>query len=335
MRTEKFAERLPDYISNPKWRIPRSEFVPAYIQTYRKDKSLIEKKVEKAIRLLERCEVCPRNCHVNRLEGKTAVCRTGRYAFVASAFPHFGEEDCLRGWMGSGTIFFSFCNLKCVFCQNFDISWEGGGRTRTPEELARIMISLQEEGCHNINFVTPEHVVPEIMEAIPIAIEMGLHLPLVYNTSSYDSLHSLEIMDGIVDIYMPDFKFWDKELSFFYMAARDYPEVARAAIKEMHRQVGPLKFDENGLALRGVLLRHLVMPNAVAGTREICRFIAREVSRDTYINIMDQYYPAGRVLRLPQKYDKIARRITRSEYEEALQIAREEGLYRFDVRWRN
>ncbi|MEM4658257.1 MAG: radical SAM protein [Candidatus Methanosuratincola sp.] len=335
MRTEKFSGQPPDYVTSPKWRIPRNEFVPAYIQTHRKDKSIIEKKVDEALRLLERCEVCPRNCHVNRLEGKTAVCRTGRYASVASAFPHFGEEDCLRGWMGSGTIFFSFCNLKCVFCQNFDISWEGGGKIRTPEELARIMISLQEEGCHNINFVTPEHVVPEIMEAIPIAIEMGLRLPLVYNTSSYDSLHSLEIMDGIVDIYMPDFKFWDNDLSFFYMAARDYPEVARAAIKEMHRQVGPLKFDENGLALRGVLLRHLVMPNAVAGTREIFRFIAREISRDTYINIMDQYYPAGRVLRLPEKYDKIARRITRSEYEEALRTAREEGLYRFDVRWRN
>jgi putative pyruvate formate lyase activating enzyme len=323
----------PSYISDPIWVIPRRDFVPAYIRTYETDKHILEEKVERALGVLEKCEVCPRNCHINRLENRTAVCRTGRYAYVASAFPHFGEEDCLRGWRGSGTIFFSFCNLKCVFCQNFDISWEGNGETLTPKEIARVMIRLQEMGCHNINFVTPEHVVPQVMEAIPPAIEMGLRLPIVYNTSAYDSLHSLEIMEGIVDVYMPDFKFWDRDLSFFYMAARDYPDVARAAIKEMHRQVGPLKFDENGLALRGVLVRHLVMPNRVAGTREICRFIANEVSRDTYINIMDQYRPEGRVLRLPEKYERINRSTTRTEYEEALRVAREEGLYRFDVRW--
>jgi putative pyruvate formate lyase activating enzyme len=323
----------PDYISHSKWIIPRRNFIPAYIRSYETDKHIFEEKVERALRVLENCEVCPRNCHVNRLENKTAVCRTGRYAYVASAFPHFGEEDCLRGWNGSGTIFFSFCNLKCVFCQNFDISWEGNGQVLTPVELARVMIHLQETGCHNINFVTPEHVVPQVMEAIPIAMEMGLRLPIVYNTSAYDSSHSLEIMDGIVDIYMPDIKFWDRELSFFYMAARDYPEVARAAVKEMHRQVGLLRFDENGLALRGVLVRHLVMPNRVAGTREIFRFIANEVSKDTYVNVMDQYRPEGRVLKLPEKYKDINRSTNRAEYEEALKIAREEGLHRFDVRW--
>lgn len=327
------GNRIPDYISDPKWLIPRSGFVPAYIKSYEKDKHIFEKKVEKGLRALERCEVCPRDCHVNRLEDKTAVCRTGRYARVASSFPHFGEEDCLRGRRGSGTIFFSFCNLKCVFCQNFDISWEGGGETLGPEELAGVMIRLQEEGCHNINFVTPEHVVPEIMEAIPIAVERGLNLPIVYNTSAYDSMHSLDIMNGIVDIYMPDFKFWDEDLSFAYMAARDYPRVARAAIKEMHRQVGPLKFDENGIALRGVLLRHLVMPNSAAGTHEILRFISSEVSTDTYINIMDQYRPAGRVLKKPEKYKDITRMISGDEYEEALRIARKEGLYRIDKRW--
>lgn len=333
MITKIFKDKAPDYVLDPMWLIPRKDFVPAYIRTYETDKHILEEKVEQALQVLQKCEVCPRNCHINRLENKTAVCRTGRHAYVASAFPHFGEEDCLRGWCGSGTIFFSFCNLKCVFCQNFDISWEGNGMILTPSELARVMISLQGEGCHNINFVTPEHVVPQIMEAIPLAIEMGLRLPIVYNTSAYDSSHSLEIMDGIVDIYMPDFKFWDRKLSFFYMAAEDYPNVACAAIKEMHRQVGPLKFDEKGLALRGVLVRHLVMPNRVAGTREICRFLVNQISRDTYINIMDQYRPEGRVLKIPQKYEIINRSTARLEYDEALKIAREEGLSRFDVRW--
>jgi putative pyruvate formate lyase activating enzyme len=333
MITKIFKNKAPDYVSNPKWINPRKDFVPAYIRTYETDKHILEEKVEQALQVLQKCEVCPRNCHINRLENKTAVCRTGRHAYVASAFPHFGEEDCLRGWCGSGTIFFSFCNLKCVFCQNFDISWEGNGMILIPSELAKVMISLQEEGCHNINFVTPEHVVPQIMEAIPLAIEMGLRLPIVYNTSAYDSSHSLEIMDGIVDIYMPDFKFWDRKLSFFYMAAEDYPDVACAAIKEMHRQVGPLAFDENSLALRGVLVRHLVMPNRVAGTREICRFLVTQISRDTYINIMDQYRPEGRVLKIPEKYEGINRPTARAEYEEGLKIACEEGLYRFDVRW--
>lgn len=289
--------------------------------------------MERSLQVLRSCEVCPRNCHINRLENRTAVCRTGRYPYVASAFRHFGEEDCLRGWRGSGTIFFSFCNLKCVFCQNFDISWEGNGHVVTPEQLAGIMIHLQESGCHNINFVTPEHVVPQVIEAIPIAINKGLSLPIVYNTSAYDSMHSLRLMEGIVDIYMPDFKFWDGELSFLYMSARDYPVIARAGIKEMHRQVGPLRFDKDGLALRGLLVRHLVMPNRVCNTRDICRFLANEISRDTYINIMDQYRPEGRVLRKPEKYRAVNRKTSSSEYEEALAIARNEGLYRIDQRW--
>lgn len=333
MITTIFKKQAPDYVTGPRWIIPEGDFVPAYLLSYENDKYIFEKKIEQAFEVLKECEVCPRNCHVNRLENKTAVCRTGRYAYVASTFPHFGEEDCLRGWNGSGTIFFSFCNLKCVFCQNFDISWEGNGQILTPEELARIMIRLQEMGCHNINFVTPEHVAPQVIEAIPLAFDLGLRLPIVYNTSAYDSMHSLKIMEGIVDVYMPDFKFWDSELSFFYMAARDYPEVARNAIKEMHRQVGPLKFDNNGLALRGVLVRHLVMPNRVASSREIYRFLANEVSRDTYINIMDQYRPEGRVLKKPDKYKDINRTTSSAEYKEALIIAREEGLYRFDERW--
>ncbi len=328
-----FRGEAPNHMGDPRWIISRSDYTPSYLVTYETDKRIFQEKVERALEALRKCEVCPRHCHIDRLEDRTAVCRTGRYSYVASAFPHFGEEDCLRGWRGSGTIFFSFCNLKCVFCQNFDISWQGNGQALKPEQLAGIMIHLQESGCHNINFVTPEHVVPQIVEAIPLAINKGLNLPIVYNTSAYDSMHSLRLMEGIVDIYMPDFKFWDAELSFLYMSARDYPETARAAIKEMHRQVGPLRFDKDGLALRGLLVRHLVMPHGISQTRDICRFIANEVSRDTYINIMDQYRPAGRVLTRPEKYGLISRRTTNAEYEEALAIARDEGLYRIDQRW--
>jgi putative pyruvate formate lyase activating enzyme len=328
-----FRGKAPIHVSDPKWVISRSDYTPSYLVTYETDRHIFQEKLERALEVLRNCEVCPRNCHINRLEDRTAVCRTGRYSYVASAFPHFGEEDCLRGWRGSGTIFFSFCNLKCVFCQNFDISWEGNGQVLTPGQLAGVMIHLQESGCHNINFVTPEHVVPQVIEAIPIAINNGLSLPIVYNTSAYDSMHSLRLMDGIVDVYMPDFKFWDGELSFLYMSARDYPEIAQAGIREMHRQVGPLRFDKDGLALRGLLVRHLVMPNRVSHTRDICRFIANQISRDTYINIMDQYRPEGRVLRKPEKYHAITRRTSSSEYEEALAVAREEGLYRIDQRW--
>lgn len=325
--------RVPRHVADEKWVIPRNEFVPAYLKLYETNPAEFSRRVEEGYEVLRNCEVCPRDCHIDRMKDEHGVCRTGRYAYVGSVFPHFGEEDCLRGWNGSGTIFFSFCNLKCVFCQNFDLSWQGGGRSVTAAELAQMMIDLQERECHNINFVTPEHVVPQIMEAIPLAIEMGLRLPIVYNTSGYDSMHSLKLMDGIVDIYMPDFKFWDRKVSFFYMAAEDYPDVARNAIKEMYRQVGDLKFDENGLALRGLLVRHLIMPNNVAGTREIFEFLSNVISRDTYLNIMDQYHPDGKVLQKPEKYRDINRGISDAEYREALKIAREVGLWRFDVRW--
>ena len=219
----------------------------------------------------------------------------GDTARVSSYFPHLGEEDCLRGWRGSGTIFFSLCNLRCVFCQNFDISQAGQGLVTSPERLAEMMLELQTMGCHNLNFVTPEHVVPQILEALPLAAEAGLRLPLVYNTSAYDSLDSLQLLDGIIDVYMPDFKIWDEGLSLRYLKARDYPAAARRAILEMHRQVGELKLDENGLAMRGVLLRHLVMPGEIAGTEAIMRFVAEQVSPDSYVNVMGQYYPAGKV----------------------------------------
>ena len=308
--------------------IPSKAFEPAYLQLYRSGE--LAKRVERAIQSLESCTVCPRNCRVNRLANKTATCHTGRYAKVSSYFPHFGEEDCLRGWRGSGTIFFSYCNLRCVFCQNFDISQLGYGREVSPKELADMMLELQQLGCHNINFVTPEHVVPQILEALLLAVEGGLRLPLVYNTSAYDSMDSLELMDGIVDIYMPDFKFWDPQLSLRYLKARDYPEVARRVIKEMHRQVGDLKFDEHGLAKRGLLVRHLVMPGEVAGTEEILRWLATEVSKDTYVNIMAQYHPAGRVSE--GEFPEINRRITSEEFNRALEIAHEVGLWRLDER---
>ncbi len=308
--------------------VPSAGFVPAYL---RRDLTELRRRASEALELLRACEVCPRNCHVNRLEDRWAVCRTGRYAQVASVFPHFGEEDCLRGWRGSGTIFLSMCNLRCVFCQNCEISQLHRGQEVSPRDLARMMLSLQDEGCHNINLVTPEHAVPQILEALPPAVEMGLRLPLVYNTSSYDSSASLRLLDGIVDIYMPDFKCWDRETSRLYLKAPDYPEVARQAIKEMHRQVGPLKLDELGLAKQGILLRHLVLPGRIAGSREIFLWVAAEVSVDTYVNIMDQYHPAWRV-GADRRYDAINRRITPEEFRDALEAARAAGLYRFDRR---
>ena len=304
------------------------EFEPAYLSLYGRGE--LWRRAEAARERLSHCLVCPRNCGVDRLAGKTAACHTARYAQVSSHFPHFGEEDCLRGWKGSGTIFFSMCNLRCVFCQNYDISQATRGPETTPERLARMMLELQAEGCHNINFVTPEHVVPQILEALPIAVEAGLRLPLVYNTSAYDSMDSLALLDGIVDIYMPDFKFWDPALALRYVKARDYPEAARRTIREMHRQVGPLKFDAEGLARRGVLVRHLVMPGEIAGTAEILRFLAGEISRDTYVNLMDQYYPAGRVS--GAQFVEINRHITGTEYQRALESARAAGLWRLDRR---
>ncbi len=308
--------------------LPSQAFAPAYLALHRQGK--LQRRADTAVTQLQSCHVCPRDCGVDRLAGETAVCKLGRYAWVSSYFPHFGEENCLRGWQGSGTIFFAMCNLRCVFCQNYDISQFKTGEEVTPLRLAEMMLELQETGCHNINFVTPEHVVPQILEALPLAVEAGLHLPLVYNTSAYDSLESLRLLDGIVDIYMPDFKMWDEKLSLRYLKAKDYPAAAQQALREMQRQVGVLKLDERGLARRGVLVRHLVMPGDVAGTAAIMRFLAEELSPDTFVNIMVQYYPAGKVAN--GRYPEINRRITRQEYEQALQAAREAGLWRFDER---
>jgi putative pyruvate formate lyase activating enzyme len=306
----------------------RSEdFEPSYLKLHRSGE--LERRAQFAIGSLASCCLCPRDCRVPRLSNRTSTCKTGRYVRVAHYFPHGGEEDCLRGRGGSGTIFFSWCCLRCGFCQNSDVSQEGHGEETRPQRLAEMMLELQAAGCHNINFVTPEHVVPQILEALVIAASAGLQLPLVYNSSGYDSLESLHYMDGVVDIYMPDFKIWDTHTALRYLQARDYPQAARRAIKEMHRQVGELRLDERGLAKHGVLLRHLVLPAGAAGTREIMRFVAREVSPDTYVNMMGQYYPANKVS--GEKYPELNRRITAEEYEVALEAARGAGLHRFDA----
>ena len=310
----------------PNFILSLKNFEPAYMTLYSNGE--LERRAQEYVKGLASCRVCPRVCNADRIANETGTCKIGRYACVSNYFPHHGEEYPLRGWRGSGTIFFAGCNLRCQFCQNFEISQLGQGEETPPERLAEMMLELQAEGCHNINFVTPEHVVPQVLEALLNAVGAGLRLPIVYNTSAYDSMESLRQMDGVVDIYMPDFKIWDPRMALKYLCAKDYPQVARRVIKEMHRQVGELKMDENGLAKRGVLLRHLVMPGTVAGTHEIMKFLAKEVSPHTYVNIMAQYHPANKVTE--DKFPEINRRITRQEYKEAISAAQKAGLYRFD-----
>ena len=312
--------------------LSRKKFVPAYVRAF--EEGLLRERAEQALESLRSCRVCPRDCQIDRFNNKIGVCKSGRQARVASAFPHFGEEDCLRGWNGSGTIFFGWCNLRCVFCQNFETSQFGEGAEVSAIELARMMLDLQAIGCHNINFVTPEHVVPQILEALAVAVEHGLRVPLVYNTSAYDSLESIRLMNGLVDIYMPDFKLWDSEHCRMYLVASDYADAARAVIAAMHEQVGELKVDEDGLALRGVLVRHLVMPGLLDDTCEIMRWLATALSRDTYVNVMDQYYPAHKAETNP-RFAQINRRLRGGEFEEALEDARSAGLWRLDTRWRS
>jgi putative pyruvate formate lyase activating enzyme len=291
----------------------------------------LERRAVEAHELLgERCVVCPRGCKVDRRADVAGLCAIGRHAVVASHYPHFGEEDCLRGWRGSGTIFFSGCNLRCVFCQNHDISWGVRGELVIPERLAEMMIELQAIGCHNINWVTPEHVVPQILEALPFAFARGLELPIVYNTSAYDSLDSLRLLEGIVDVYMPDFKLWTGEAARRYLKRADYPDVARETIVEMNRQVGDLVLDGSGMARRGLIVRHLIMPGLLEETEAIVRFVAEELGTGTYVNLMSQYYVSGKVGQNGQ-YEEIARGIRHEEYEQALALARELGL-RLDPR---
>ncbi len=305
-------------------------FSPSYLEALASGE--LARRVERGLDELRSCRVCPRDCDVDRVSGERGICKTGRDAVISSAFPHLGEENCLRGSRGSGTIFLCHCNLRCVFCQNMEISWRGEGNELEASEIATLALRLQDMGCHNINFVTPEHAVPQVLEAIYEAAQRGLRIPIVYNTSAYDAMSSLQLLDGIVDIYMPDFKVWDPEVARRLLFAEDYPEVARVAIREMFRQVGDLILDEEGLAQRGLLVRHLVMPDSLSGTREIMRFLAREISTGTFVNIMDQYRPAGRVLERPDRHLEIGRRVTRDEVRKAFEMAREEGLHRFDRR---
>ncbi len=269
---------------------------------------------------LAECRLCPRECGADRLSGDLGECGVGRFARVSAAFPHFGEEAVLVGKAGSGTIFFSECNLRCVFCQNYDISHGGEGDEVSDEGLAARMLALQEQGCHNINLVTPTHVVAQVVSALAIAASRGLRIPIVYNTSAYDAVDTLRALEGLVDIYMPDFKYWSSKASEKYLTAADYPEVARAAIREMHRQVGDLMV-ERGVAVRGLLVRHLVMPGGVAEAIQIVRFLS-ELSPRTAINVMAQYRPLGEALR----HQEIARRPTLSEVEAVRRAAMEAGL---------
>ncbi len=297
-------------------------FIPSYIRLF--EKGDLQQRIRLLKEFLKACRLCPRECGVNRLNGEVGVCQAGLEPMVSSAFPHFGEEPPLVGYHGSGTIFLTHCNLRCVFCQNYDISHLGKGEPMTPSDMARVMVRLQEMGCHNINFVTPTHYAPQILASLPEAIERGLRLPIVYNCSGYESIEVIRLLEGVVDIYMPDAKYMDGRHSEKFSNAPDYPEVIKEVLKEMHRQVGDLTANPEGIAERGLLIRHLVMPHGVASSEAVLRFIAEEISVHSYVNIMDQYRPEYRAHEFPE----INRRITQKEYLEAVQWARRYQLYR-------
>ena len=301
-------------------------FEPAYVALLRSGE--LKRRAAEAYARLEACDICARECGANRrLGAEKAGCHTGDRALVSSYGPHFGEEEPLVGRGGSGTIFFTWCNLRCQFCQNHDISQGGQGHEVEPEDLAAMMLSLQASGCHNVNLVSPSHVVPQVLLGLLVAAEAGLRLPLVYNTGGYDSLRTLALLDGIVDVYMPDAKYADAGAGLRFSGVRNYPEVIRAAIREMHRQVGDLVIDGDGVARRGLLVRHLVLPEGLAGTGEVVRFLRDQVSPRTYINVMAQYRPCYRASQMPP----LDRRVTAAEYAEAVRLAADAGL-RLDER---
>ena len=301
-------------------------YQPFYIEAFKK--GLLSKKAAQARKMLESCTLCPRQCRVDRTAGELGLCRTGEKAHLAFYKSHYGEETPLVGKNGSGAFFFTYCNLLCIFCQNYELSHEGCGREVSDSELADIMMILQDGGCPNIHFITPTHVLSPILSALEIAVQKGLCIPLVYNSSGYESFEVLKLLDGLIDIYMPDFKFWDSEVARRLCNAPDYPEIARQAVKEMHRQVGDLKIEEDGIARRGLLLRHLLMPAGMAGTREVMRFVAQEISPDTYVNIMPQFRPYGR----SREIRELMQPIRKPDYVNALEAAREEGIFRIDRR---
>ncbi|MBP7734670.1 MAG: radical SAM protein [Spirochaetes bacterium] len=296
---------------------------PSYIELYNNGR--LGQCAGELYERLSQCTLCPHRCRVNRIEGERGRCKSGVYPVVSSFNAHFGEEAPLVGRCGSGTIFFTHCNLDCIFCQNYDISHLGRGEELSYQRLAEIMLSLQNRGCHNINFVTPTHMNYAIVKALLIAVPMGLRLPLVYNSGGYDDAAVLSILDGVYDIYMPDFKYMDPETAGSLSGAPDYPDVAMAALREIHRQVGDLVLDRNGIARRGLLVRHLVLPNNIAATDRVINFIA-DLSRGTYINIMDQYHPEYRA---GECFD-LKRRITLQEYDDAVDHALNCGLTRID-----
>ncbi len=298
-------------------------FTPAYLQL---PPDLLSDRVREAQEILKECMLCPRECRVDRTSGERGFCRTGDKPFISSYGPHFGEEKPLVGRFGSGTVFMGNCNLGCLYCQNYSISHLGEGLEISFGKLAEIMLSLQKQGCHNINFVTPTHQMPMILNSILIASEKGLKLPIVYNCGGYESFRAIELLNGVVDIYMPDFKYINPAMALKYSKAENYPESAKAAIKEMHRQVGDLVTDQRGIALRGLLVRHLVLPEGIAGTAGVVKFISEEISRNTYINIMDQYHPCFKAFDHPP----LNRRITHQEYADAVQMAIDAGLVRID-----
>jgi putative pyruvate formate lyase activating enzyme len=297
-------------------------FVAAYLRLHETGELI--NRIETLNQMLKSCTLCPRQCQVDRLNGETGYCRSGRDLVVSSVFPHYGEEPPLVGRGGSGTIFLTHCNLRCIFCQNYEISHLGGGERVSTDQMTGYMVRLQEIGCHNINFVTPTHYVPQIMAALPHAVESGLRVPLVYNCGGYESLEVIRRLDGVIDIYMPDVKFFSSEVARRLCKAPDYPEVVRSVLKEMHRQVGDLVMDARGIAQRGLLIRHLVMPHGLAGTEDVIRFIVQELSPHSYVNIMAQYRPVYQAMEFPD----LNRPITMEEFQEALEIARRWGLYR-------
>jgi putative pyruvate formate lyase activating enzyme len=296
--------------------------LPSYVGLH--ERGELDKRIQLLNEILKECRLCPRECRVNRLDGEIGYCKAGAESMVSSVFPHFGEEAPLVGKHGSGTIFLTHCNLRCIFCQNYDISHLGRGQPMTTSEVAGAMLRLQDLGCHNINFVTPSHYTPQIVASLPRAIEMDLRLPIVYNCSGYESIEVIQLLDGVVDIYMPDAKYMDEGYSKAFSNAPDYPEVLRKVLKEMHRQVGDLKINSMGIAERGLLIRHLVMPHGAASSESVLKFIAEEISVHSYVNIMEQYRPEYRA----DEYPEIDRRITGKEYLETVQLAKRFHLYR-------
>lgn len=295
-------------------------YTPGYISLYESGK--LDNRIQVLNEKLKSCIVCPHNCKVDRLNNERGFCRAGANIVIDGYGPHLGEEEALVGMGGSGTIFFSYCTLQCVFCQNCEISHHGEGYEVSPSELSGIMLSLQKKGCHNINLVSPSHYVPQIVEAISLAAKNGLSLPIVYNTGGYDEIDTLKLLEGIIDIYMPDIKFGDNVKAKKYTKSAKYFDIAKGAVKEMHRQVGNLAIDERGIAYKGLLIRHLVMPENLSDTDKVLEFIAEEISKDSVVNIMSQYYPAHK----SYTFAELSRRISRNEYNEAVKYAEKLGL---------